>query len=169
MLELFRCKQIHFAGDAQSTPPWWNVNDPSIQCFAGKQYWLYAGFALIMIVLYVLGWPAMCFIFLKNLHEQHAVVGLDAAVRPLLSPPPLENSILPSILSRVEPHSQASVTKAQVKRDGVFSEIEQKADRRDLVGGEPEIFTNAFTSDPRCLCFGFPTLEICALDVRGPV
>ena len=52
---------------------------------------------------------------------------------------------------------------------GGTSDMEQKVDRRDLIGGNPEIFTNAFTSNLQWSCFGFPTLDIYALDVRGPV
>ena len=75
-----------------------------------------------------------------------------------------------TLKSKTYAHHPTCLTgiKAKVNRDRVFSEIEQKADRRDLIGGNPHNFTNAFTSNLQCSCFGFPTSEIYALDLRGP-
>jgi hypothetical protein len=75
MFEIFHCEQIYFdsSGDLDvNIAPFWNVNDKSIQCFVGA-YWIFAGGSMAMICVYVLGWPAMVFFFLKHHHDLRAV------------------------------------------------------------------------------------------------
>jgi hypothetical protein len=64
--EIFNCEQICDSSSDldDNIAPFWNVNDKTIQCFVGNNR-IFVGVSVVIIFLYVLGWPAMVFVFLK--------------------------------------------------------------------------------------------------------
>jgi hypothetical protein len=64
--------QIYNEGSLD-TLPYWNMNDYELQCFEPPAYKMFMLLSLLMIVVYVLGWPLLVFVVMRYYHTMQVV------------------------------------------------------------------------------------------------
>eukprot|EP00854_Cymbomonas_tetramitiformis_P000493 gene493-885_t len=77
MVSLFHCEQAYFKAECEygcedKSAPHWLVADATVQCYTGV-YWMFVLAAVLMLG-YVLAWPAALFLTLKFCHHSKLVI-----------------------------------------------------------------------------------------------